>query len=166
MLRPIRASDAEALHAPLSDVALMTWWSSAPHASVEETRDYITPRVEEGRWRSWAITRKGVDHALGWVSVGNRRDGVSEVGYILARDHWGGGVAREAVSAVIDHLFHAEGHRRLFADTDPENDASNALLRRLGFILEGRLRAEWETHIGVRDSYIWGLLRDEWRKPA
>ncbi|MBA4234181.1 MAG: GNAT family N-acetyltransferase, partial [Ralstonia sp.] len=24
------------------------------------------------------------------------------------------------------------------------------------------LRGEWETHIGVRDSYIWGLLRDEW----
>ena len=25
-----------------------------------------------------------------------------------------------------------------------------------------RLRGEWETHIGVRDSLIYGLLRDEW----
>ena len=50
------------------------------------------------------------------------------------------------------------------ADTDPENDASNALLKDLGFTLEGRLRGEWETHIGVRDSFIWGLLAEEWKK--
>jgi hypothetical protein len=25
------------------------------------------------------------------------------------------------------------------------------------------LRAEWETHIGVRDSLIFGMLADEWR---
>jgi RimJ/RimL family protein N-acetyltransferase len=34
-------------------------------------------------------------------------------------------------------------------------------LTRLGFTLEGRLRAEWQTHIGVRDSLIYGLLAEE-----
>ena len=48
------------------------------------------------------------------------------------------------------------------ADTDPDNIGSNRLLERLGFKLEGHLRAEWETHIGVRDSLIWGLLAAEW----
>ena len=57
----------------------------------------------------------------------------------------------------------AEGKRRVFADTDPENAASNRLLETLGFRREGLLRAEWETHIGVRDSVIWGLLREEWQ---
>ncbi|MDP3782205.1 MAG: GNAT family protein, partial [Sphingopyxis sp.] len=42
------------------------------------------------------------------------------------------------------------------------NCGSIALLERLGFQYEGRLRGEWETHIGVRDSLIFGLLRDEW----
>lgn len=37
------------------------------------------------------------------------------------------------------------------------------LVERLSFRLEGRLRAEWETHIGVRDTLIYGLLKDEWR---
>jgi RimJ/RimL family protein N-acetyltransferase len=64
---------------------------------------------------------------------------------------------------VLDHLFGAEGRRRVFADTDPDNMASRRLLERLGFTLEGRLRAEWETHIGVRDSLIYGLLREEWQ---
>jgi len=32
----------------------------------------------------------------------------------------------------------------------------------MGFKLEGLLRAEWETHIGVRDTTLYGLLREEW----
>ncbi len=92
-----------------------------------------------------------------------RRSGIREIGYIMRRDAWGQGYAREAVSAVIDYGFGELGLRRIIADTDPDNAGSNRLLETLGFTCEGRLRAEWETHIGVRDSFIWGLLADEWR---
>jgi RimJ/RimL family protein N-acetyltransferase len=162
-LRPLGVEDADALFPTLSDAELMTYWSSAPHTSVEETRAYFAPRVDRDGWRCWGITLAGDDTAIGWVAAGEKRQGkVTEIGYILARAHWGKGIAREAVSAVIDRLF-AEGQRRVFADTDPENVASIALLERLGFQREGLLRGEWETHIGVRDSVILGLLEDEWR---
>ena len=52
--------------------------------------------------------------------------------------------------------------RRVMADTDPDNVASIRLLEKLGFQKEGRLRGEWEIHIGIRDSLIFGLLREEW----
>ncbi|MGN6279669.1 MAG: GNAT family N-acetyltransferase [Sphingomonas sp.] len=162
-LRQLTVDDSDALFPTLSDAELMTWWSSAPHDSVEQTRAYFEPRVGRDGWRCWAITLAGDDTAIGWVAAGEKRQGgVTEIGYILARDHWGSGIAAEAVCAVIDRLF-AEGQRRIFADTDPENTASLALLERLGFKREGYLRAEWETHIGVRDSVILGLLKDEWR---
>lgn len=162
-LRKLVVDDADALHPTLADVELMHWWSSAPHTSIEETRAYFAPRVDRDGWRCWAITPAGQDRAIGWVAAGEKRQGgVTEIGYILSRDHWGKGIAAEAVSAVIDRLF-AEGQRRVFADTDPENTASLALLERLGFRREGYLRGEWETHIGVRDSVILGLLKDEWR---
>jgi len=164
-LRALTVDDAEALFPTLSDADLMTWWSSAPHQTIDETRAYFTPRVDRDNWRCWAITLAGGDIAIGWVAAGEKRQGgVTEIGYLLARDHWGRGIAAEAVSAVIDRLF-AEGQRRVFADTDPENAASLALLERLGFTREGYLRGEWETHIGVRDSVILGLLEDEWRSP-
>lgn len=160
-LRPRTADDAEALHPAFADAELMTWWSSAAHASVDETRDYIVAPMPD--WRFWAITLKDDDIAIGFVAAGEKRQGnVTEIGYMLGRDHWGGGVAREAVSAVIDQVF-AEGQRRVFADTDPDNAASRGLLERLGFKLEGYLRGEWETHLGVRDTTLYGLLRDEWR---
>lgn len=162
VLRPIRVSDAEALFEVLSDADLMTWWSSGPHQSVAETRAYLEPAAA-GEWRSWAITRAGEDIALGWVNAHLRRANVSEIGYILARSAWGQGIAREAVSMVIDQLLVTEGQRRVFADTDPDNRFSIGLLTKMGFVLEGHLRAEWETHIGVRDTLLFGLLRDEWQ---
>ncbi len=162
VLRPIRLSDAEALFEVLSDVDLMTWWSSGPHQSVAETRAYLEPAAA-GEWRSWAITRAGEDIALGWVNAHQKRANVSEIGYILNRSAWGQGIAREAVSIVIDQLLIIEGQRRVFADADPENAASIGLLTSLGFVQEGHLRAEWETHIGVRDTLLFGLLRDEWQ---
>ena len=164
-LRALGVEDAEALFPTLSDAELMTWWSSAPHQNVAETRAYFAPRVEQDGWRCWAITLAGDDTAIGWVAAGEKRQGgVTEIGYLLARAHWGRGIAAEAVSAVIDRLF-GEGQRRVFADTDPDNAPSLALLERLGFRREGYLRGEWETHIGVRDSVILGLLKDEWRSP-
>lgn len=162
VLRQVRITDSEALFNVLSDEGLMTWWSSGPHRSVEETRAYIAPAAN-GAWRSWAITRAGEDVALGWVNAHERRADVSEIGYILARSAWGQGIAREAVSMVLDQLLVTEGQRRVFADADPENAASIGLLTSMGFVQEGHLRAEWETHIGVRDSLIFGLLSDEWR---
>jgi len=90
---------------------------------------------------------------------------LTEIGYLLVRREWGKGYAGEAVSALLDQLFDG-GARRVFADTDPDNDASIRLLQRLGFRREGVLRGEWETHIGVRDSVILGLLKDEWRAPV
>jgi len=161
-MRPQSVEDAEALFEALSDVALMQYWSSAPHKDIAETRAYLGERVDFPKWRGWSLTLKSDDRAIGTIAAGEVRPGVAEIGYLLARRHWGQGLAREAVTWMLDLLFIGEGWRRVCADTDPDNEASNRLLRSLGFTLEGRLRGEWETHIGVRDSYIWGLLRDEW----
>jgi RimJ/RimL family protein N-acetyltransferase len=166
-LRPRGPADAEALFATMSDPVAMHWWSRAPFTDVATLRESFVD--DGGAWRSWAIVPAGqavAGRAIGFVSAGDRRQsGVSEIGYLLARDAWGQGLARAAVAVLIDWLF-AQGRRRVCADTDPDNRASNALLTRLGFRREGLLRAEWETHIGVRDSVIWGLLRHEWRGAA
>lgn len=165
-MRPLRAADAGALHEAYRDVDLMRWWSSAPHGSPEESHAYLASRIDRADWQGWAITLAGDDRAIGTLAATQRRSGVVEIGYLLVRREWGKGYAGEAVSRLLDLLFEEEGIRRVFADTDPDNDASILLLERLGFRREGVLRAEWETHLGVRDSLILGLLRDEWRTPV
>lgn len=158
-LRPRGPDDAEALFATMSDPEAMRWWSHPPCASVDALR--IRFADDHPDWRNWAVARRDDERAIGFVAAGVRRPGVSEIGYLFARDTWGQGIAIEGLTALLTQLF-AEGTRRVFADIDPDNAPSIRLVRRLGFVLEGRLRAEWETHIGVRDTVIYGLLRDEW----
>ncbi|HGS7887185.1 TPA: GNAT family N-acetyltransferase [Pseudomonas aeruginosa] len=160
ILRPRCPTDADALFSTMADPAMMRWWSRPPFAHVEQLRETFA-NDDQSNWRSWAIVRAGEDLAVGFVAAGQKREGVSEIGYLLAREAQGHGYAREAVTILIDQLF-AEGQRRIFADTDPDNQPSIALLKALSFSLEGQLRAEWRTHIGVRDSLIYGLLAEEW----
>jgi len=168
VLRALRVDDAEALHPMYSDVDANTYGSRPATVSIEETRDRVTKAIADTAWRAWAITLKGDDTALGTAVIGTvasyekRQGKVTEIGYILSRPYWGRGYVTEAVAALIDLLF-SEGQRRVVADTDPDNAPSIAVVKRLGFTLEATLRAEWETHIGVRDSLIWGLLEDEWK---
>jgi RimJ/RimL family protein N-acetyltransferase len=72
-----------------------------------------------------------------------------ELGYILHPDHWGKGLAREALTALIPHLFGAHDAAQITAETDPRNAPSIALLTRFGF---------HETHRAER-TLLW---RDEW----
>jgi RimJ/RimL family protein N-acetyltransferase len=162
VLRQIRETDAVALHKVLSDDRVMTWWSSGAHNTVEETAAYISwnAAIDPGHF-CWAITSEN-DEALGWVILIEKRPAVHELGYILRQDQWARGYAKEACIAVIEFAFSTLKVRRLFADSDPDNAGSISLLRSLGFEQEGHLRGEWDTHIGVRDSLIFGLLREEW----
>lgn len=161
-MRPMAVADAEALHEGYRDPAVMRWWSSAPHVDIMETRAYLAPRKHEIYWREWTIITRHDSRVIGTLAANNRRAGVAEIGYLLIRENWGQGYAREAVARLIDLLIVEEGHRRVMADTDPDNVASIRLLESLGFRREGLLREEWETHIGVRDSLLLGLLAPEW----
>ena len=98
--------------------------------------------------------------ALGAVSLfsiheSSRR---AEIGYILSRTHWRQGLATEAVSAVIDYAFTQLQLNRLEADIAPENSASAALLQKLGFTLEGKLRERWIVDGRTSDTHLYGLL--------
>jgi len=163
VLRELGRADAAALFPSFSDPALMRWWSRAPFASEAELAAWLVPDSGWEAGRSWAVTESEGGKAIASLSATDRGDGITEVGYLVSSDWQRKGVAREALAALIDHLVGTEGRRRIYADVDPDNAASNRLLESLGFTLEGRLREQWTTHIGRRDSLIWGLLAQEWQ---
>lgn len=164
ILRQLVVEDAPCLFSVLSDDDVMRFWSSGPHADLNETKAYIAWNADTTVGHlCWAITRDGVT-ALGWVVLLPRRAHCYELGYILGRQHWRHGYVYEAACLVLDYAFKERAARRVMADTDPENASSIRLLEKLGFQREGYLREEWETHIGVRDSLIFGLLRGEWQR--
>lgn len=162
-MRPQSEDDAEVLHEAYGDEGLMTYWSSPHHRTLDQTRAYLRARDMPSEWRGWVMVARDHGRVVGTLATHDTRPRVAEIGYMVLRRYWGSGYAREGVARLIDLLFGQENYRRIVADTDPDNAASNGLLARLGFTREARLRAEWETHIGIRDSYIWGMLAGEWR---
>ena len=59
---------------------------------------------------------------------------VPEIGFLLHPDHWGKGLALEAMTAVIAHLEAVfSALPQLTAEVDPRNAASLRLLAKLGF---------------------------------
>lgn len=86
-----------------------------------------------------------------------------EVGYVLGRQAWHQGYATEALRGVLGSAFTEWGIRRVEAEVNPDNRASTALLLRLGFVHEGRLRQRWVAKGRIYDTNIYGCLATEWR---
>ena len=68
-------------------------------------------------------------------------DGEAEIGYGLAPSATHQGYATEAVRAVLVHAAHHDV-RRVVAMTDPDNVASHAVLRRVGFERDGEISSD------------------------
>lgn len=156
-LRSARADDLEAMHAVLSDPSATRWWSTPPHETLEQTRLWLDSMIANGPDNpDFVIERDGV--VIGKAGFWK----LPEVGYILHPDHWGQGIAAEAVGAAIDHVFATSALDELIADVDPGNAASIRLLERLGFVQTGSAEATIEVGGVWMDSLYYGLSRDRW----
>ena len=98
---------------------------------------------------------------LAWPSEVHR---CGEIGYVLHPDHQGHGYATEACRALLDYAFDGMDLHRVIARIDERNEASRAVLERLGMRLEARLvenewfKGEWTTELDF------AVLADEWRQ--
>lgn len=102
-------------------------------------------RMAQGFSTMWCIADGATDRALGLVVLleKDREEGCAELGYDLNPSARGRGAATIASRLVIDHAFAPEaeggrGLRKLSALTVGDNDASAAVMQRLGFTEWGR----------------------------
>ena len=86
----------------------------------------------------------------------------AELGYALAKPHWGQGLMPEAARAVIAWGFERYDLHKVYAFADTRNRRSWRVMEKLGMTREGVLRG----HQKLRDEHIddayYGILRDEW----
>jgi RimJ/RimL family protein N-acetyltransferase len=69
---------------------------------------------------------------------------LAQIGYTIARPHWGQGFATEAVAALARFAFHAFDLHRITASVDPRNAASCRVLEKTGFRKEAHfIKSEW-----------------------
>ena len=116
---------------------------------VPDERDSFTRLTKNaGSWALWgygvfAVRLKGQPRIIGSCGVFRshrgfgpdlRMDNVAEAGWIIHRDYWGLGLARETMDAVLDWFDQTHGLQRIGCMIERGNTASDALARRLGFV--------------------------------
>ena len=88
-----------------------------------------------------------------------------EIGYALLPAERGKGYCTEATQLMVDYLFLSRSVARIQAHTDVENLASQRVLEKAGFKREGIERKVTFVKGELHDSYLYSILREEWKEP-
>jgi RimJ/RimL family protein N-acetyltransferase len=140
LLRPGWGEDAPALAQAIADETIVRNLSSAPwpfalrdaEAFLAAPRDPVLPSL-------LIFERTDAEPVLaGSCGLGRRPSGAVELGYWIARNHWGRGIATEAGQALVA-IARTLGIARLEASHFLDNPASGRVLEKLGFQPNGMI---------------------------
>jgi RimJ/RimL family protein N-acetyltransferase len=163
-LRRLRGGDAPLVLAATQDAEgarFLPWKPLGELAAAEAFVGRIERASAEGRGHAFALVPKSERQACGWIGF-DVRGATLAVGYVLARSHWGRGLAGVALRAVADWALAQPAIFRVEARCHPENGASVRVLGKAGFMLEGRLaRAERFPNLGAepQDCLLFARVR-------
>lgn len=145
---------------PVADVPPLEQFQAKISAQVNEGVKLIFVLVEAG---SPAIPLGRIDAA-----DFNPRNRSAEFGYYLPPERRGQGLGRIMVTLFLDLMFGDEelALNKLCATTSSGNASSVALLRALGFRLDGRMREHYWIDGHMYDQVIYSMLRREWLDPG
>ncbi|MGO4385355.1 GNAT family N-acetyltransferase [Specibacter sp. RAF43] len=144
VLRPWEDTDVDFVFDLYSRWVVQRFIGAEPR--VMESRSEAVERV--ARFRAidhpvhgiWAVTSKADGRPVGTLLLKPipasgqeplQPSGDVEIGWHFHPDHWGGGFASEAAAAVLGHAF-AGGLDHVVAVTNPANEASQSVCRRIG----------------------------------
>lgn len=170
-LRPVEASDVQAVNAYRSIPDVARYLPHSPHSladteltvqSMLSQRDLATP----GQWLDLAVEHGDSHEAVGevllkWDAVNPQR---GEIGFVFSPAVQGHGIAFAACTAALNIAFNHFGWHRIEGICDDRNEKSAALMSRLGMRLEGTFvesdwcKGEWIT---LRH---YAILNREWQR--
>jgi RimJ/RimL family protein N-acetyltransferase len=142
LLRRPRGDDAADLAIAYADPEVMRFMGDGSTATLAELEEEIDQWLE--RWDSWGMSvfsleRREDGRVVGragflrwdpetWEIGGDE----TELGWLLAREHWGSGYATEAAAALRDWAFAERGLTRLISLIRHENLQSVRVAERIG----------------------------------
>ena len=154
VLRIPTTADAEAIfnsYAQDSEVTRYLIWR--PHKNIQETEGFLTDCAVawEGNVRfPYVMTLKQSGAIIGMIEI-RIDDFKADVGYVIARQHWGKGIATEALYSLVEWALRQASIYRVWALCDVDNPASGRVLEKVGMQREGLLRRQI-VHPNINDE--------------
>lgn len=168
LLRPFNEADTDALFALQSNPQVVRYWDSPAWREHVRAERFIATckQMEEGGTGARLVIETCSDRLFtGWCCLvsWNPDYRSATLGYSLTDKVWGHGFATEASDALLQWAFGTLDLNRVQAETDTRNAASARVLEKLGFKREGELREDCVVEGEVSDTWVYGLLRREWK---
>lgn len=170
LLRPYFEEDADAFYAYMSDAEVLRF-EPYPPLDRRESEEELHKRIADPDFIAVCLPPDD-DHPwgclIGHIFFSPCAFSSWEIGWVFNRTYWKKGYACEAAAAVITAAFEQNLAHRVIAMCNPENEASERLMRRLGMRFEGRLvkNLYFRTDDGGnpvwQDTAMYAVLRDEW----
>lgn len=122
----------------------------------------VDPRVDF----DLAVVLKNGERLIGGggISISSFESRRANIGYVFNRRFWGQGFATEAAEALLGFGFDSLKMHRIVATCDAENRGSARVLEKTGMRYEGRMRDERRQKKAWRDTFMFAILEQEWRK--
>ena len=139
-LRPGWPEDWEEVLTQISDEAVVMNLARVPWPYTAEHAKAFLERPQDRLLPNFVVTLPSAEGArlIGCAGLARHERDV-ELGYWIAREHWGQGYATEAARAVLG-LARSLGHRRVTAYHFADNPASGRVLRKAGFRPTGQVQ--------------------------
>ena len=166
-LRWPRICDAAAVHKFCSQWEVARYTARIPHPYPPGSAERFIYAAREanasGRDLTLVMTPvKGKSDAIGSISLESRGAERLALGFVLAPDAWGKGLATEAAEAMIDAAFGLTQAVEILASVRVENEASKAVLEKCGFALLGTGRQGAPARGGMVECHSLRLGRMDW----
>ena len=165
ILAPLVESDLEALHTLLRLEPVRRYLLDGELVDADWVAAVLSDSREDFAKTGlgiWSVREPDDPTLLGMAGYRSFFDPpTEELLYALHPDAWGRGIAREASDAVIDQAFSVAGRDCVRASTDVPNEASLALMKRLGM---EEVRRESRPPECKWDQVHCALEREAWVK--
>jgi ribosomal-protein-alanine N-acetyltransferase len=166
VLRDIKPSDAKDLFSFMSDEETLQNNLMIPHSKIAETDKLIeTVKKQYSKKREirWGITLNDSDTIIGTIGYFNfyPQDFQAEIGVILAKQHWRGGLMTEALTAALTFGFKKMAFNRITVFIMPTNVAAIKLATKVGFRQEGILKECKFLNGRFYDLGVFALLKKD-----
>lgn len=152
-LRRFREDDVPAITAACQDPEIPRWTLVPEPYTEEDARVFVREFPT-----AYAVVDAGSDVLLGAISLDPAGDGNGQIGYWVAREARGNGVATRALRLLARWGLAQGGFARVQLLTEPANVASQRVAERAGFTNEGLLRSYSDLKGRRRDMLMWSLL--------
>ena len=171
-LRPPQLRDARAWSGTrLRDRAYLQQWEPSAIGGWNECNtagawpaQWAALRGMARRGQAMPFTISVDERFAGQLTIGNIVRGAlcsGWIGYWVAAELAGSGVATTAVALALDHGFGPAGLHRLEATVRPENGASIRVLEKVAFRREGLFERYLDVAGAWRDHYVYALTAEE-----